>query len=163
VATDTGEVQIMFAVFDTEEAAQSAEGQIEAMAQAGYLTLGDVALARMSEEGKVHANDFADEHKKGWGTGAVVGGVVGLIFPPSIIAGAVVGAGVGGIYHHFRDKGISNKDLTELGEQLSPGQTALIAVVQDQFVKKVEEGIENYSKLGQYMLNADSGALVSVS
>lgn len=163
MSTDPSEVQILFAVFDTDAAAQAAEGQIEAMAQQGYLALGDVALARMGDDGKVKVNDFADEHKKGWGTGAIVGGVVGLIFPPAIIASAVVGGGAGGLYHHFRDKGLNNKELEQLGQQLNPGQTALIAVVQDQFLNQVEGGIENYSKLSQYMLNADTGALVSVS
>jgi len=41
----------------------------------------------------------ADPSGKTWAKrGAIAGGLVGLIFPPSIIASAVVGGGAGGIW-----------------------------------------------------------------
>jgi len=159
----TGQYAVLVALFKTKEDAEAVEGQIEVMAKQGYLEVGDAAIAWKDENLKVHINDLADEHKRGWGTGAVVGGIVGVIFPPSLLVGAAVGAGAGGLYHHFRDKGISNKELAEAGEELSPGQYALIAIVRDKFVNQVTEGLQGYEKLGKYLLNADTGVLVSTS
>jgi uncharacterized membrane protein len=159
----TQQVTVLVAVYPTEVDADAVKGQIEQMAGEGYLDLGDVAVVWKDDGGKVHVNDFAKEHTKGWGTGAIVGGIVGLIFPPSLIAGAAVGAGAGGLYHHFRDKGMSNKELAQAGEELSPGQYGLIAIVSDRFVDEVTQGLAGYEKLGKYLLNADTGAMVSAS
>ena len=62
-----------------------------------------------------------------WG-GAVVGGIIGLAFPPLLLemgaAGAVVGAVVGHLW-----KGMSRGDIHELGEALENDTAALIIAV----------------------------------
>jgi hypothetical protein len=58
-------------------------------------------------DGKVKIEETADPSGKTWGKrGAIAGGVVGLIFPPSMIAGALVGGAGGGIWGKFRDTGL---------------------------------------------------------
>lgn len=157
----SGQYIVLVAMYNTKEDAQAVEGQLEQMAKQGYLEIGDAAIAWKDDTQKVHVNDLADEHKRGWGTGAVVGGIVGVIFPPSILAGAAVGAGAGALYHHFRDRGINNKELEQAGQELKPGEYALIAIVRDRFAEQVTRGLQGYEQLGKYVLNADAGVLVA--
>ena len=58
-----------------------------------------------------------------------MGAVVGILFPPSIIAGAAVGAAVGGVSGHLW-RGMSRSDVKELGDMIDAGQAALLVVGQ---------------------------------
>ena len=61
--------------------------------------------------------ETADPSGKKWAKrGAIAGGLVGLIFPPSIIGTALVGAAGGGIWGKVRDKGFRDEDLKAIGE-----------------------------------------------
>ncbi len=61
-------------------------------------------------------------------SGAVVGGVIGLAFPPLLLemgaAGAVIGAVVGHLW-----KGMSRSDIHDVGEALERDSVALIVAV----------------------------------
>ncbi len=59
--------------------------------------------------------------------GAAVGAVVGILFPPSLIGSAIVGAGIGGVGGHLW-KGMSRGDVKEFGELIDAGQAALVIV-----------------------------------
>jgi uncharacterized membrane protein len=62
----------------------------------------------------------------GWG-GAAAGAVIGILFPPSIIGSALVGAAVGGVGGHLW-RGLSRSDVKELGELIDDGEAALLVV-----------------------------------
>ena len=77
--------------------------------------------------GKVHVNKDETSTRHGaWG-GAAVGAVVGILFPPSLIGSAIVGAGVGGVGGHLW-KGMSRADVKEFGELIDTGEAALVIV-----------------------------------
>ena len=59
--------------------------------------------------------------------GAGVGALVGILFPPSIIGSAVVGAAIGGVSGHLW-KGMSRADVKEFGEAIDAGEAALVIV-----------------------------------
>ncbi len=79
------------------------------------------------EAGKVHVNkdEMATRHGA-WG-GAAAGAVIGILFPPSIIGTALVGAAVGGVSGHLW-RGMSRVDVKELGDIIDEGQAALVIV-----------------------------------
>ena len=77
----------------------------------------DVALMYRDEDGKVHVTKHEKPTQHGAWTGAAVGALVGIIFPPSLIGAAVVGAAAGGGIGHALG-GMSRSDAKELGEQL---------------------------------------------
>src|SRR5271157_1172711 len=66
-----------------------------------------------------------------------VGAVVGILFPPSIIGTAIVGAAVGGVGGHLW-RGMSRADVKELGDIIDAGQAALVIVGES----KVEQAVE---------------------
>jgi uncharacterized membrane protein len=98
----------------------------------------DAAVITKDDEGKVHVNKDETATRKGaWG-GAGVGALVGILFPPSLIASAAVGAAVGGFGGHLW-KGMSRSDMKELGELLAEGEAALIVIGDWRLEERVEE------------------------
>lgn len=94
---------------------------------AGAVGTYDAAVVTKDDVGKVHVNkdEMATRHGA-WG-GAAVGAAIGVLFPPSIIGTALVGAAVGGVSGHLW-RGMSRADVKELGEVLDTGQAALVVV-----------------------------------
>jgi uncharacterized membrane protein len=78
--------------YESEADAQLDYEAIKELHAAGVIGGYDAAVIRKGDDGKVHVNKDETSTRKGaWG-GAVVGAVVGILFPPSIIAGAAIGA-----------------------------------------------------------------------
>ena len=113
--------------YDSEADAQLDYEAIKELHAAGIIGGYDAAVIHKGDDGKVHVNKDETATRKGaWG-GAVVGAVVGILFPPSIIAGAAIGALAGGVGGHIF-KGMSRSDMKDLGELLDEGQAGLIVV-----------------------------------
>ena len=83
---------------------------------------------------------------------------MGLIFPPSVIGTAIVGAAGGGLWGKLRDKGFKDEDLKAIGESIPPGSSAIIAVAEDRVVERLERGLEGYNKIARHALSADAAA-----
>ncbi len=114
-------IEIFIAAYDTEGGAAAALKDFKAAQREGAIDLIDGAVIVHKADGKVHYDETADPSTRRWTKrGVIAGGVVGLIFPPSLIASAVVGAGAGGIWGKIRDKGFKDDDLKEVGESLRP-------------------------------------------
>jgi uncharacterized membrane protein len=161
MASQSTRAAVIVAVFSSEDETKAALKQLQDMSRQGTIELLEGASVTKDTEGKIHVTDTADlGTKKGTTRGAAIGGVVGLIFPPSIIVGALAGGGIGALYGHFRDKGISNKELEQAGDELEAGQSGLIAVVVDRFVDQVAQGLEGYAKLNKTLLDADASAAI---
>ena len=88
---------------------------------AGAIGTFDSAVIRKEEDGKVRVTKTEKPTQHGAWTGAGVGALVGIIFPPAILGSAIVGAGAGGLIGHLRG-GVSRDDLKELGDELEAGQ-----------------------------------------
>jgi uncharacterized membrane protein len=99
---------------------------IKDLHSAGAVGTYDAAVVT-KDDGKVHVNkdELATRHGA-WG-GAAVGAAVGILFPPSVIGTALVGAAVGGVGGHLW-RGMSRADVKELGEVIDDGQAALVVV-----------------------------------
>ena len=130
-------VFIYIGTYPSEAAARDDYGVVKDLHAAGAVGTYDAAVVTKDDSGKVHVNkdEMATRHG-GWG-GAAVGAVVGILFPPSLIAGAAVGAAAGGIGGHVW-RGMSRSDVKELGDVIDDGQAALVIVGES----KVEQAVE---------------------
>ena len=99
----------------------------------------DAAVITKDEEGKVKIVDKTEKPTQhgGW-AGLAVGAAIGVIFPPSILVGGLLGAGAGALIGHLRS-GMSNSDLKEVGEMLDDSEAALIVVGETTIERSVEE------------------------
>jgi uncharacterized membrane protein len=120
-------VFIFIGTYTSEAAARADYEVVRELHSAGAIGTYDSAVVTKDDTGKVHVNkdEMATRHGA-WG-GAAAGAMVGILFPPSIIASAIIGAAVGGASGHLW-RGMSRADVKEFGEIIDDGQAALIVV-----------------------------------
>ena len=150
-------IQIFIATFDNESGAKKSLGDFQEMHREGSIDLIDGAVIVRGADGKVRFEETVDPSgKKLAKRGAIAGGIVGLIFPPSLIASAVVGGGVGGIWGKVRDKGFKDEDLKAVGESMTPGTSAVVAIAEDRVIQRLETGLAGYEKIARHALSAEA-------
>ena len=157
----TSTVEVFVATYDTEDGAAAAAKDFQAAERAGAIDLIDAAVIVHTADGKVKFDETADPSGKKWAKrGAIAGGVVGLIFPPSIIVSAAVGGGAGGSWGKIRDTGFKDGDLKQIGNSLPPGSSAIIAVAEDRMVEQLERAITGYGKIAKHVVSAEAAAAI---
>jgi uncharacterized membrane protein len=70
--------------------------------------------------------------------GLGAGALIGLIFPPSILATSAIGALSGAVIGKFRD-GIPQDDLEQIGEALTGDNAALVVVAEDRVTPALQQ------------------------
>src|SRR3954453_5268757 len=154
-------LEVFVAAYSNETSAGVALDDLKSMERAGSIKLVDAALVVRDTEGKVHFEETADPSGKKLGKrGAIAGGLVGLIFPPSIIVGAVVGGAGGGIWGKVGERGFKDDELKAVGESLTPGSSAIIAIAEDKVVEQLATGLKGDERLTRHVMNADASAAV---
>ena len=86
------------------------------------------ALFEKTADGKTRIIN-TDSSVRAWGAtaGLVVGGVLGVIFPPSVLVMGAAGAGVGALAGHFAG-GIKRSAIKELADGLQDGQAGIVLI-----------------------------------
>ena len=108
--------------FDEADEAEAALHSIRALEKDGRIRLEDSAVVRKDAEGKVTIhNEMASGTETGAVVGAVLGGLLFVVFPLAVVGGAVVGGLVG----RAAAPGIDGAFVKEVGEDLPPGGSAL--------------------------------------
>jgi uncharacterized membrane protein len=155
-------VQVFVATFPDEEQAGEVLRQLQRMHGDNVIELIDAAAIVRRADGKVTYTESGDASTKRWATrGAVVGGLVGLIFPPSILVSAALGAGGAGLWGKLRDAGFDDTELKRVGESLPPGGSAVIAIAEDKVIARLERDLADYRDLATYALSADAVAIIT--
>ncbi|HEX5155939.1 MAG TPA: DUF1269 domain-containing protein [Ktedonobacterales bacterium] len=138
-------VEVVLAAFNDEDGAEKALGELKQAKKDRLIGIRNAAVLWKDDKGKLHFKETADMRGgKGAVIGGVIGGVVGLVFPPSILASAAVGAAIGGFSAKLHDAGFPDDRLREVGKGLKPNTSALIAVIEDVWVREVEAELRQY-------------------
>ena len=155
-------IQLFVATFGDEVQAGQVLKDFQSMDREGSIDLIDAAVIVHTQEGKVNFEETADPGAKTWGTrGAIAGGVVGLLFPPAIIASAAVGGGAGAIWGKVRDKGFTDEQLREIGDSMEPGTSAIIALAEDRVIERLENGIAGYERIARHTVSAEAALAIT--
>jgi uncharacterized membrane protein len=101
--------------------------------------LDDLVVVERQFDGKVklHQPSLAGRGAAG---GALWGGLIGLIFFMPLF-GMAIGAASGAAAGALSDAGVDDQFLKELGEELAPGNAAVIALVRNVTLDKVLEDV----------------------
>lgn len=118
----------------------------------------DVALMSKDDEGKVHVTKHEKPTQHGAWTGAAVGALVGLVFPPAVLGAAVVGAAAGGGLGHALG-GMSRGDAKDLGAQLDDGQAALIVIGKSRVQEQLDKALSRAQRSEEREIDADAKEL----
>lgn len=118
----------------------------------------DVALVRKDDDGKVHVTKHEKPTQHGAWTGAAVGALVGIVFPPAILGSALVGAAAGGGIGHAMG-GMSRSDAKELGDYLDTGQAALVVIGKSRLQEQLDKALTHAEKTQEKEINADGKEL----
>jgi uncharacterized membrane protein len=154
-------LELFIATYKTEDGAGEALKDFQAAERAGSIELIDAAAVVHTADDKVTFEETADPSGKKWAKrGVIAGGVVGLIFPPAIIASAAVGGGAGGIWGKLRDKGFKDEDLKEVGKSLPPGTSGIIAIAEDRMVEQLESSLAGYDRIARHAVSAEGAAMI---
>jgi len=130
--------QVIAATFGDAESAGKALATIAGALGRG-LTQG--AVVQKAADGKI---SFVETKDMTTGQGAKIGGLAGAVLgiiagPVGVIGGGAIGAAAGSLAAKIRDSGFPDAQLKGLGEDLSEGEAAMVALVADDGVEKSEE------------------------
>jgi uncharacterized membrane protein len=116
----------------------------------------DAAVVTKNEEGKVKIVDKIEKPTQhgGW-AGMAVGAAIGLIFPPGLLVGGLLGAGAGALIGHL-EGGMSRSDVREVGEMLDNSEAALIVVGEATLERAVDEATERAKRDLKKEIRADA-------
>ena len=93
MAQDDAPLDIYVAAYGDATAAQQDWDGLKQLAKDKVISVDALVLVSRDDEGKIHIKDNAHDAGLGAAVGAVGGAIVGLIFPPALLASAAVGAG----------------------------------------------------------------------
>jgi uncharacterized membrane protein len=90
--------------------------------------------------------------------GAWIGGGIGLVvglFAPPLLAATAIGAGIGALLGHLSKKHEEKELGVDLEEYFPPNSSAVVVVVDNKYLDRVETALENSSKRINKAINAD--------
>jgi uncharacterized membrane protein len=146
------------AMYDDIDDAEADYEAVFDLHAAGAIGTFDSAVIRKEDDGKVRVTKTEKPTQHGAWTGAAVGALVGIVFPPAILGSAIVGAGAGGLTGHLR-KGISRGDLKDLGDELEAGTAAVIVFGESKIQEQLEKALTRATKITEKQLDADADEL----
>ena len=97
-------------------------------------------------------------HEVGVGAtlGVVGGAIIGLIFPPSLLASAVVGGGIGAGAGALLDHHLKSEIKADVEDSLPPNSSGIVAVFEERWVTEIEKQLRNAEKVAKHQVDADS-------
>ncbi len=137
--------EMIVIAFDNENEADKVLDTLKAMESMDVVDLKNGAVIVRSESGQVKINETSDfDTKQGAIGGAAAGAVLGLL-GGGFLRGALLGAAGGAAAGKFVDLGIEDEFLKEVGDNLGPGSSAVVALVDFERVDQAMEELDKFA------------------
>ena len=138
-------VTLMAAKYPNQEHAQTILDTLELMHRGLTIDLKDAVMITKEDDGKIKVHETSDVTTgKGLKRGLIAGGILGLIFPPSLLVTALVGGGLGALWGKIKDSGVKHDEIEDLAKSLTPDQAALIVLVSNDSVTSTQLALGSY-------------------
>jgi uncharacterized membrane protein len=147
-------------VFDDPATAFEMRAALIKMQSQNLIDLEDSVVVTRDAKGKVKLDQATNLTAAGAIGGGFWGLLIGLLFLNPLL-GAAVGATTGAITGRFRDIGVNDDMMREVGQSLKEGSSALFVLVRRATVDKVLDGLKAFAgkgKVFQTSLNKDDEA-----
>ena len=135
-------------VFDDESTGFEMRAALVKMQQKYLLEMEDAVVVTRDPNGKARLHQATSLTSVGAVTGGFWGMLIGLLFLNPLL-GAIVGAGAGAISGKFRDIGVDDNMMKEVGTSLKPGTSALFLLVRKVTADKVLDGLKPFVGKGR--------------
>ncbi|MFF2372469.1 DUF1269 domain-containing protein [Agromyces sp. NPDC058110] len=139
-------LQLYVATYDDADVATDQYRTLKDAAAADELEVVSSVVMRRDDDGRV----TVDEHGTGQvASGAWIGGAAGLVvglFAPPLLASTAIGAGIGAIAGKLTKERDEKKIGVDLEEALPKGSSAIVAVVDDRYLDRVDAALAKAAK-----------------
>src|SRR5512135_3364850 len=127
--SDKDKYSFIVVKYPQKDKADAALKEVMSMAKEKVVKLRDAAAITKTEKGKIKLHQTKDDStSKGLLKGGGIGVIFAVLFGPA--GWIVAGAAAGGALATF-DRGIKNKLLKELGEKMTPEESAMAVLVEE--------------------------------
>lgn len=159
-----GEDAIVIASFADMDAAKGAYEALIAAEASGALDIEGVLVVSADYDGKIDIVKMTDHKtRNGFLAGAVAGAVIGLIFPPTLLAGAVWGGVGGAAIGKLRNLGARGAVAEELAKVMTPGSSGIIALARLAQVPQVEAALPSPTAVKSAPVSDEAAAAVKAA
>lgn len=136
--------------YPDRDTAEAALGVVRGLAKEKVIKLKDAVTITKTEKGKLKLHQTKDDPA---GKGLLKGSVIGLAFAVLFGGAGWIAAGaLSGTAFAMFDRGIKNKLLKELGEEMRPDQSALALLIEEADWAAVEERTAVYGRPGEIVV-----------
>lgn len=145
---------------DPESAGVAYDSLRTAEVERGLLIDG-VLVVDAGSDGKIHIRKMTDHHTRtGTAWGAVAGAALAIIFPPSLLAGAVAGGLIGAVIGKIGNLDARGQMASELATVITPGSSGIVAILDLSAVEEVTAAIPQASEVKAVPVDAATAEAV---
>jgi uncharacterized membrane protein len=134
--------KFVVAVFPTEAKAYDGTRAMRDLQAEGSLVVYGMAVVTKAADGKLAVKETAERGPLGTGVGALTGGLIGLIGGPSAAAVGLASGTLIGSWSDLFDLGVGRDFLDKVSRELTPGKTAVVAEVEEDWVTPLDARVE---------------------
>lgn len=147
-ALSDGGVTLVVADFDDTSAAWDAYKALADLEDGRHVQIESVVVVKRDADGTIAVQKASDDSTvRGLGWGVAGGILLGVIFPPSIIGSAIVGAAAGAGAGKLVERHHKKELAAELAEVIDPGHSGIVVLVTDPAVLKVREAVAKANRV----------------
>ena len=158
------EYAVALAAFDDEDAAKVAYAALGEAESQGRLAIEGVLVVKTDDQGKIKVQEMTDHSTKtGVKWGAVGGLVIGIFFPPALLASTIGWGVVGGVLGKVRNVAHKSVMADELAGTLGPNQSGILALVKATDVDGVKAAMPDASKVRTAGVDGDTAKEISAA
>jgi uncharacterized membrane protein len=135
-------------VFNDESTAFEMRAALARMQKQYLLEMEDAVVVTRDQRGKTQLHQAVNLTAAGAAGGAFWGMLIGLLFLNPLL-GAAIGAGAGALSGKFKNLGLDNKMMKDIGDSLTPGSSALFVLLRKVTADKVLDGLKQFAGKGR--------------
>ncbi len=144
----TDQLELILVSYGDDTAAEAALDRLRGLQRAGVIVIIDATLIACDAAGALRLSEDVRERARGRSLAEGLRELVTTALPPGRVDSQVLGATLS----RWAEIGFSAAELTDLGRQLEPGQTALVAVVFNLQADGIAQAIDGFAAFSRHHL-----------